>query len=151
MHPVILERLEDYLSGTLLPADSHRMEAHLAACAACREELRGMQELSSLFAVLKPVGAIEPPLGFATRVTAQAVQARPGSFWDFLSLDPAFGRRVVFASLLTLALLGSYLVSQEARYTPGPMTPEAAMANEQIAPQSGDRDRMLVTLASYEP
>ena len=40
---------------------------------------------------------------------SRTVHASPSLF----SLDLAFGRRLVFASLLTLAVLGSYLVSRE--------------------------------------
>jgi len=156
MHPVILENLEEYLSGTLLPKDLREFEAHLTACQECREEVRGMQEVSSLFTALRPVETIEPPLGFAARVTAQVAASRAPSFWSVFSLDPAFGRRVVFASLLTLAVLGSFLVSREAGYAPGPNSPESVMAaegssNSPNAPAENDRDMMLVTLTSYEP
>lgn len=153
MHPVILENLEDYLSGRLLPAEFRDFGAHLASCATCRAEVRGMQEVSSLFAALRPVEAIEPPLGFSARVMAQVAETRTPSFWSVFSLDPAFGRRVVFASLLTLAVLGSYLVTREAQYNPGPSNPEAVMAAEHPSdgPHASDRDMMLVTLTSYEP
>ena len=76
------------------------------------------------------------------------------SFWSLFSLDPGFGRRVVFASLLTLAVLGSYLVSRETEYIAAP-SPEAVMAIDQSPAQdlgaARDRDMMLVTLTSYEP
>jgi hypothetical protein len=53
-----------------------------------------------------------------------------------------------------LAVLGSYLVTRETEYASGPPNPEAVMAIEQapapVAP-GADRDRMLVTLTSYEP
>ncbi len=154
MHPVIQESLEEYLAGVLPPAEQRRLDAHLATCARCRQEVSGMQEITSLFASLKPAEPIEPSLGFASRVMAQVKEIGSPSVWSLFSLDLAFGRRVVFACLLTLAVLGSYLVTRETEYASGPPTPEAVMAIEQAPPPSApaaDRDRMLVTLASYEP
>jgi hypothetical protein len=69
------------------------------------------------------------------------------SYWNSLG-DFAFGRRVVFASLLTLAVLGTVLVSREQAYAPNPTTPEAVMADAAGSPNA---DQMLVTLANYEP
>ncbi len=152
MHPVIVENLEDYLAGELLPGDLRDFEAHLSTCPECRETVQGMQETSLLFAALRPAEEIAPPPGFAARVVAQVTSEPAPSFWSLFSVDPGFGRRVVFASLLTLAVLGSYLVSRETRYSPGPVTPEAVMAlDQQEAPPASDRDMMLVTLTSYEP
>lgn len=150
MHAVIVENLEEYMSGGLLPAALQEFEAHLRVCPACRDEVRSMQEVSTLFTTLRPSEEIVPPLGFAARVVRQVASQPAPSFWSLLSLDPGFGRRVVFASLLTLAVLGSYLVSSEVQYAPGP-SPEAIMASDQNAAPQGDRDMMLVTLTSYEP
>ena len=153
MHPVIVESLEEYMSGSLLPAALREFETHLQTCPACREEVQGMREISVLFTTLRPAGECAPPAGFAARVMQQVTAEPAPSFWSLLSLDPGFGRRVVFASLLTLAVLGSYLVSRETGYTPGP-SPEAIMAGDQSPVPPGaqnDRDMMLVTLTSYEP
>jgi anti-sigma factor RsiW len=154
MHPVIIENLEEYMAGTLLPGVHREFEAHLESCLTCREEVRGMQEMSALFTTLRPEEAISPPLGFAARVMEGTVRRQKPSVWGWLSLDPRFGRRVVFASLLTLAVLGSYLVSRETGYTAGPASPVAVMAIEQRPAQQSphsDRDMMLVTLTTYEP
>ncbi len=53
MHAVVMESLEDYLSGLLEPAESRSFEAHLADCPSCREELQGMQSVSLLFSSLR--------------------------------------------------------------------------------------------------
>ncbi len=155
MHPVIVESLEEYLSGNLLPSRLREFEAHLTTCQACREEVRGMQEVSSLMGVFRPAELIAPSPGFVARVMRQVGTEQPVvSFWSLFSLDTGFARRVVFASLMTLAVLGSYLVTRETSYTPAAPTPEAVMAIEQApanAPQGNDRDMMLVTLTSYEP
>ena len=105
-----------------------------------------MGETRGFIASLKPTEALEPPLGFVARVMSQVAQRPALTFWSPFA-DFAFGRRVVFASLLTLAVLGTVLVSREVQYAPAPTTPAAVMA-DQTSPTA---DRMLVTLASYEP
>src|SRR6185369_9786762 len=113
MHAVVMESLEEYLSGTLKPAVLRDIEAHLNSCETCRQEVAGMQECSQLFSVLKAEGAeLAPAPGFYARVMRQVGQRQAvPSFAGFFALDFAFGRRLVFASLLTLAVLGGYLVS----------------------------------------
>lgn len=151
MHPVIVENLEEYMAGSLLPAALREFEAHLGGCPACRQEVRGMQEISTLFAALRPQEPIQAPPGFVARVMDRVAAEAAPSFWSLLSLEPGFGRRVVFASLVTLAVLGSYLVSLETEYRPHHPSPEAVMAIEYDGPRTSDRDMMLVTLTSYEP
>jgi anti-sigma factor RsiW len=152
MHPVVMESLEEYLSGTLEPAAQRNIEAHLSACEICLEELAGMQELSQLFGSLRCEEAFEPAPGFFARVMRQAGEREAvPSLWSLLALDLAFGRRLVFTSLMTLAILGSYLVSREAGH-PGGLSPEAVMA-EQNSPAFDSvpaQDNMLVTLTAYE-
>jgi len=106
-----------------------------------------MQEATRLLASLKPAEAVEPPPGFVARVLLEVAAEPPPSFWSPFR-DFAFGRRVVFASLLTMAVLGTVLISREEAYAPSPPTPEAVMADGAAAPNS---DQMLVTLANYEP
>ena len=105
-----------------------------------------MRESAGIFAALKPAQTIEPSLGFVAQVMRNVAVRPVLSFWTPFA-DFAFGRRVVFASLLTLAVLGTVLISRETHYAPAPTTPEAVMA-DQTSPTA---DRMLVTLASYEP
>ena len=152
MHVVVMESLEEYLSGSLAPGARRAVEAHLAACEKCRVEVGSMREVSQLVAALRVEQPVEPAPGFYARVMECAEARRAQSFAGLFSLDFAFGRRVVFASLLTLAVLGSYLVSRETSYPADP-SPEAIMALDN-APASSDgvaeRGMMLVTLASYE-
>ena len=146
MHQVILESFEEYIGGLLAPAEQREFDDHLEACAECRQEVNSMMEVSNLFSSLRAPEPIAPPPEFCARVFAQVSQQEAASFWSLFSLDASFGRRVVFASLLTLAVLGSFLVSRETAYSPGPSTPEAVMAEHATS-----RDTMLVTLTSYEP
>jgi anti-sigma factor RsiW len=139
MHAVIIDDLERYLSGHLPPSAAGRFQTHLATCGECRREVDEVQESTRLLASLKPEGAVDPPPSFVER----PAPSFRSSFGDF-----AFGRRVVFASLLTLAVLGTVLVSREHAYAPNPTTPDAVMADAAGSPNAG---QMLVTLANYEP
>ena len=153
MHAVLMENLEEYLSGALEPAAQRRIEEHLSACEFCREEIRGMQEVSRLFASLRPEEEFEVAPGLYSRVMEQvgAQKAAAPSFAGLFALNFAFGRRLVFSSLLTLAILGGYLVSRESAYSGGP-SPEAVMAQQESPAfeSAPAQDNMLVTLTVYE-
>jgi anti-sigma factor RsiW len=154
MHAVMLENLEDYLAGTLEPGQSREMEAHLCACEICREELRGMQELEGLFGVLRPeeTETWELAPSFTARVMEQVVRRKPvPAFASFFALTGAFGRRLVLASLLAVALLGGYLVTHEEQYPVGP-SPEAILAQQNVPAfeTGGAANNMLATLTAYE-
>jgi anti-sigma factor RsiW len=153
MHAVLIESLEEYLAGRLRPAAQREIEAHLSACELCREELRSMQEISQFFASLRPDELVDPRPGFYAGVVAQigGRKAAAPSFANFFALDFAFGRRLVFASLLTLAVLGSYLVSRESAYSPG-VSPESVMAQQELPAfdSAPAPDNMLVMLTAYE-
>jgi anti-sigma factor RsiW len=159
MHAVVKESLEDYLSGLLEPVEERAVESHLAGCETCRAEIRGMQSVSQLFGALRPpatpAGDAEPwaaSAGFYARVM-QDVETRKAapSFASFFALDFAFGRRLVLSSLLTVVLVGGWLVSREAGAVGGP-GPDSILAQQEApgfntAPAS---DSMLATLTSYE-
>jgi hypothetical protein len=149
MHDVIENGLEEYLGGQV----RRDFQAHLAECEECRLEVRQFEELSGMFQVLREPETIQPDPGFYFRVTQTIETQQQPSLWSIFSLDAVFGRRVAFASLMTLALVGSFLISNESGYdNPGANGPEAAMASHDVSvphESSVDRDRMLVTLASY--
>ena len=152
MHAVVMQNLEEYLSGTLNPVAQREIEAHLKGCDACRSEIRSMQDVSALFGSLQTEEAVVPSPGFYARVIQEVEQqtATP-TLANLFGLDLAFGRRLVFACLLTLAVLGTYLVSRETGYPEGP-SPETIMAQQESpafdpAPAP---DNMLVTLTSYD-
>jgi anti-sigma factor RsiW len=152
MHAVVMDSLEEYLAGALETAAQQVIETHLSTCKMCREEIHSMQDVSQLFVSLRSDEIFDPPPGFYAGVRQQVADRRAApSFAGLLTMDFAFGRRLVFASLLTLATLGSYLVSSEVKYQAGP-SPEAVMA-QQDSPtfdSAPARDNMLVTLTAYE-
>src|SRR5579864_6895744 len=139
MHQVILDRLEEYLAGT---PSSREFTAHLESCPECRTEVSEMQELSSAFQALRAAPEIAPAAGFYARLSQRVEQQRSRSFTSLFWLDPVFGRRVAFASVMILAVLGSYLITRETEYSAGPPNPEVIMA--QHAPTQ-DPDAMLAT------
>ncbi|MGI8990817.1 MAG: anti-sigma factor family protein [Bryobacteraceae bacterium] len=152
MHRVIENELEDYLTGSPAHAGSRAFQSHLAECAGCSAEILQMQEVSGLFESLRPETPVEVAPGFHYRVTQLIESRRRESFWNVFSFDPGLARRVVFSSLVTLAILGSYMVSRESGY-PAPESPSVIMARHDTSiahDDSNDRGQMLVTLASFE-
>ena len=153
MHAVTMENLEEYLAGTLEPAQLRDIEAHLSTCRTCRDEVRGMQELTGLFGTLRQdeteTWNVAP--SFAAKVLEQAGRSKPvPAFASFFSLNLAFGRRLVFASLLMMAVAGGFLMTRESQYPVG-SSPEAILA-QQNAPgfEANAENNMLVTLTAYE-
>jgi hypothetical protein len=146
MHQVIVDGLEEYLSGN----PSRDFQNHLAACQNCRSELVPFEDFSELFRVLTPSSDMEPVSGFAARVMNRVVRQPAVSFWNLLSFETALFRRVAFASLLLLAGLGSILVTQESSYV-ATSGPERLMTSESLndGPPAVHRNRMLVRLTSY--
>jgi anti-sigma factor RsiW len=152
MHPVVMESLEDYLSGGLRPAARREFEAHLSACDTCRQELARFRDISRLFVCLRSEETLSPAPGFCAGVLKQVDKRKPVPFFTGLfAPDLTFGRRLVFASLLTLAVLGGFLVSREANYRPLP-SPESVMAQQNSPAFDSEpaEDNMLVTLTAYE-
>jgi anti-sigma factor RsiW len=153
MHDIVIDELERHLSGNA----SRAFYGHLDACPACRTEVAQMDELSVLLRELRcadPENQLEsapqPPLGFYNRVAWNIVDQQKKEAWGLFSPGAVFFRRVAFASLLLLAGLGSFLVSHEASFS----GTDAATIMAQHDPatahsESSDRDRMLVTLATY--
>ena len=154
MHAVVMDSLEDYLSGLLEPAELRAVEAHLNSCETCREEVHGMQQVSLAFGSLRSEEVVSPSPQFYSRIVERVhAERKPApSFASLFALDFAFGRRLVFASLLTLAVAGSYLVMREAGAVPGGISPNTVMAQQNSPGFDSDNapDNMLVTLTAYE-
>jgi hypothetical protein len=155
MHDIVVDELETHLSGGgVYKKASRAFYAHLDACADCRAEVAGMDELSSLLRELRwsPENApeVEPSLGFYNRVRYRIVDKQQKEAWGLFSPGAAFFRRVAFASLLLLAGLGSFLVTRESSFS-GTDAASIMAQHDPVAAHSedSDRDRMLVTLATY--
>lgn len=69
------ERLDDYLLGGLSENESARFEAHLAGCAACRDELQRQRQIDRLLA--QGTGQLEPvPSSLIDRIEEQYCRSR---------------------------------------------------------------------------
>ncbi len=156
MHDIVIDELERHLSGNA----SRAFYDHLDVCQVCRDEVSQMDSLSALLSELRiapePVAddALEstpqPSLGFYNRVAFRIVDDRQKEAWGLFSPGAAFFRRIAFASLVLLACLGSFLVTREAGFS-GTDAASIMAQHDPVAshPASSDRDRMLVTLATY--
>jgi anti-sigma factor RsiW len=94
------DRILSYVDGRVKESERREMEAHLAACAACR--LR-VNEFRAVTGLLDELPQIEPSAAFDTRVHAR-VAAEPvwQGWWAWFTPAP----RVAFAaSLLVLAMV----------------------------------------------
>ena len=110
-----------------------------------------MRDVAQLFVSLRSEETWDPSPGFFAGVVQRLSERKVPSFAGFFALNLAFGRRLAFASLLTLAVLGGYLVTRETQYAVGP-SPEAIIA-EQNSPAfdtARAEDNMLLTLTAYE-
>ncbi len=152
MHAVVIDNLEEYLTGTLEPATHREIEAHLGICTTCREEVHSMRDVSQLFASMRSEEVVEPSGSFFAGIMQKAGERRAApSFASLFGFDFAFGRRLAFASLLTLAIVGTCLVSREIEYSTGPSA-EAVMAQQESPSfdSAPAQDNMLMTLTAYE-
>jgi hypothetical protein len=112
-----------------------------------------MQDVSRMFGSLRSAEPWEASGGFYAGVIARASdQKTSAGLGAFFGLDLMFVRRLAFVCLLTLAVLGSYLITREAGY-PGPGgSPEALMAQQSLPAfdSAPGQDNMLVTLTAYD-
>ena len=155
MHILFRENLEGYLAGNLGGAERKRLDAHLAECAECRAQWDALHGSAlALRSLRAPVDLeLDPAPGFYARVMDRVEQERTVPFWTML-VEPAFGRRVVFACLMLLALLGGYV----AVFEPANVQhrPEAILAGDPAplpAPRLGpdldsNRGEVLATLVA---
>lgn len=155
MHDIVVEELETHLSGGEgFSGASRAFYAHLEQCEPCRVEVARMEDLSALFQELRLDSAREtappPSLGFYARVRSQIVEKQEKEAWGIFAPGAAFFRRVAFASLLLLAGLGSFLVTRESSFSGTDAAAIMAQHDPVVAhTDKSDRDRMLVTLATY--
>jgi hypothetical protein len=155
MHKPIKERLEEYLRGAGEQGHLVEFRAHLGSCGSCREEVGAMEAQARLLRVLGKAEKIEPAAGFYARVM-EIIETRRVVSLGNAFLEPAFERRLIFASLAAVILLGSYLFYTEQRPSFEASSPVTIMAAEPLdqdrfgADPQSDREAVLLSLASYQ-
>src|SRR5271170_4898929 len=95
MHDPVLERLEDYLRGSVSKIPKE-VQAHLDGCGDCASELRLYEMQAEVLRALRSVDEVEPRAGFYARVMDRIETDGRSSIWSAL-LQPAIGRRMVVA------------------------------------------------------
>ena len=111
MDQFLKDNLETYLSGELHERQKAEWDAYLAAHPAAAQQVALHEETASMLRELRPPednGSGAP--GFYDRLMDRIEEQRRIPFWSVF-LQPPFGRRLAFASLMWLALLGSYFVT----------------------------------------
>jgi predicted anti-sigma-YlaC factor YlaD len=147
MHRSIEDHLEEILAGST----DGEIEAHLKVCSECRDEVAQMRAHSIDLQSLRSPEQISPAPGFYARVAQRVEQERRSSMWN-LFLEPAFGRRIAFASIALAALMGLYLVSSEQSVEMTDVAVQLAVDEAQpvvAVDRQPDPDQVLVSLASY--
>ena len=155
MHKPIKERLEEYLRGAGEQGHLVEFRAHLGGCENCREEVGAMEAQARLLRVLGEAEEVEPAVGFYARVM-EIIEARRVVSLGNVFLEPAFERRLIFASLAAVIVLGSYLFYTERSPSFETFSPVSIMAVQPLdqgkfgADPQRDREAVLLSLASYQ-
>ena len=155
MHQPIQDRVEEYLNDPgdrKIPPEFH---AHLGSCSACATELQAFSVQNQSVRALKSASIAEPVPGFYARVMSRIEEQTPDSFLAAF-LEPAFGRRLTFACVTLVLLMGTYLMNTEpgsdlARPTGVVTTSQSSPAEfEDGTVRPRQRDAVLVNLATYQ-
>jgi len=159
MDSFLQEHLEDYLDGRLNEQDFAEFERRLTEDSEAVARLALFQETSELFATLRvdPNEDVEPARGFYYRVKERIEAERGESFWSFL-LQPMMVRRLAFAAMMWMVLLGSVAAFHDDTTSQSVELADSIL--KQQPPQQYDvrmgynlaanRDSMLTLLASAE-
>ena len=119
----IQDQLPDYLNNQLPDAERFALEAHVAQCPACREELQSMEQFWQVLGkapVPEPSENLRPEfyaMLAAYKETMPTAPANPlGGIWQWLQrlLVPQQALRLAYGlSLLALGVLGGYLLNNQ--------------------------------------
>lgn len=154
MHGSIRNRLEDLLAAKAPAAGDKGLAQHLAACTECASEVRTMRSQKEMLELLRTPEEIEPAPGFYARVLQRIEDSPVRSIWLVLVESP-FGKGLAFASLTLAIVLGSYVVTAEAR--DGHLQMNRMVVAQDVhfdAPVTGDqdqqRDAVLENIAAHQ-
>jgi len=148
-----LNLLEDYVGGPeasgLSTAEREQVRAHLAVCAACREEVEAARAGRELFRAAfaptdEPTSVLAGAFWFRVRAGIRTAvdQEGRGDFWNSLEL---LARRLAWTAALAVALLAGY-----ATITWQTVDAERTESREifpEPAQQPSNQEEVLLTLA----
>jgi anti-sigma factor RsiW len=121
------KNLVAYLDGKLQASERRQFDAHLAACAACRERADGFR---SVWSVLDELPVLAPSPAFDASLRARVEQEpRRAGFWSWIVPSP----RMAFAA--TALLIASIWLSS---FQPGRIP--AARPSAGVATQNAEND-----------
>ncbi|HYZ86496.1 MAG TPA: hypothetical protein VE621_18925 [Bryobacteraceae bacterium] len=151
MHEPLLDRLEDYLEDK---GQSIEVDRHLAECQECRQELASMKAQAALLRSLRLKQEAEPRAGFYGRVLQRIEAEGKPSLWALFG-ESLFAKRLAYASVTFLVLLGTFFVTTQDETTTDDLQPTAMLVEETRDPVTAknparDRDVVLVNLATYQ-
>jgi hypothetical protein len=153
MHDPVVLGLEDYLAGAPTPAAAELVR-HIEACRDCRDTVNDFAAQGSILRSLRAEAPAEPNPGFYARVMDRIESQTANSFWTVL-LEPAFGRRLLFASLSLFFVLSAVLFTKPggspeiAAVMPVAITESAEAMPASTGDPYTDRAAVLVNLATY--
>ena len=132
-HQEARDLLGPYVLGALEPEEEREVERHLASCAACREEERGLRETHERLSGAAIARAAAPP-SLKQRVLS-ALSPRDGGG----ALPTGEPRRTRRLSWIAVAAAAAILVFALAGYSAGLFgsTQTASLAPTEIAPRAG--------------
>jgi len=153
MHEPLKGRIEDYLHGGFHLPD---VEQHLTNCPSCKAEAAAMKQQADLFKSLKASEEFDLDAAFYARVMNRIeTQVKP-SVWNIFG-ESIFAKRLAYASLTFVVLLGTYFVSSTTADDQqlANSSPEMLMSNDPHTTEVGtdpqkDREAILVNLATYQ-
>jgi len=154
MHRSIRDRLEGLLAARGNAIRDKEASAHLASCIDCSSEFSSMQAQAELFKSLRTTEELEPAPGFYARVVQRIEDCAKESMWGAFIYTP-FAKRLMYASLSVAVMLGTYMVTQEARDGHLLGAPAVVAQNAHYdAPVTGSeteqRDAVLENFAAHE-
>jgi hypothetical protein len=114
-----------------------------------------MEKQSEILRSLRAQRQVEPSPGFYARVL-QRIESQPlPSVWNLFG-ESMFAKRLGYAAVTFLVLLGTYFVSSTEPQQPlASSAPEEILAAQDMSPSIGvdqqkDREAILVNLATYQ-
>lgn len=106
------QQLQLYIDEQLTLAQVRNLEAHIARCADCREELVTLEEISRQF---KMVRMVVEPINMHAQIMQRVAQAPRRNAQPFFPWHPSLSEWLAAIILATVATLGSILAQPPVR------------------------------------